>query len=215
MAEKSFDWCWCAWSTKTLSKSAFKHANCLLSLTRCQGIPASVLSSISWMNARYEANAVGLRREMFLNEFCIIIHQDLENIDFFIKTNTKTKTFISRPRPFFMSSRHLESRDQDQGLEITSLNITLPSVRIKHTYLLYGFPPSYKDVLPAGVSPCFTSIAHSWVTTCKYDILFCHYPRTNQNDPRQTKFSSFYRTFSLSISITSYNEQLHINGTTY
>jgi len=34
---------------ETLCKSGFKHANCLLSLTRCQGIPASVLWSISWM----------------------------------------------------------------------------------------------------------------------------------------------------------------------
>ena len=46
MAENSFGWCWCAWCTKTLSKSGFKHANCLLSLTRCQGIPA--LSSIKY-----------------------------------------------------------------------------------------------------------------------------------------------------------------------
>ena len=83
---------------KTLSKSAFKHANCLLSLTRCQGIPASVLSSISWMNARYEAKAV--RREMFRNEVCIIIHQDLENIE----------TFSSRPTPRL----RLLFQDQDQ-----------------------------------------------------------------------------------------------------
>jgi len=51
VTENSFGWCWCAWCTETLSKIGFKHANCLLSLTRCQGIPASVPSSISWMNA--------------------------------------------------------------------------------------------------------------------------------------------------------------------
>jgi len=65
---------------KTLRKNGFKHANCLLSLTGCQGIPASVPSSISWMNARYEATTVG--REMWItyNAVCIIIHEGLENI---------------------------------------------------------------------------------------------------------------------------------------
>jgi len=64
VAENSFDCCWCARCTKTLSKSGFKHANCFSSLTRCQGIPASVPSSISSMNARYEATTVG--REMWM-----------------------------------------------------------------------------------------------------------------------------------------------------
>jgi len=76
MAENSFDWSWCARCTKTLSlsKSGFKHANFLLSLTRCQSIPASVPSSICWMNARYEATTVD--REMWITykAVCIIIH---------------------------------------------------------------------------------------------------------------------------------------------
>jgi len=38
----------------------------LLFLTRCQGIPASVPSSISWMNARYEATTVGMRNVDYL-----------------------------------------------------------------------------------------------------------------------------------------------------
>ena len=64
MAENSFNCFWCARCTKMLSKCDFKHANCLLSLTTCQGIPASVPSSISWVNARYEATTVG--REMWI-----------------------------------------------------------------------------------------------------------------------------------------------------
>jgi len=53
------------------------------------------------------------------NAVCIIIHQGLENIEtfssrprLFFKTKIKTKTFMSRPRPrpFFMSSRHLETK---------------------------------------------------------------------------------------------------------
>jgi len=135
MAENSLDWCWYVRCTKmlSLSRSGFKHANCLLSLTRCQSIPASVPLSISWMNARYETSTVG--REMWItyNAVCIIIHQGLENVetfssrprprprlflqdqdqdqDFYFKTKTKTKTI----------SHVLEApRDQDQGLETTS-----------------------------------------------------------------------------------------------
>jgi len=100
MAENSFDWCWCLQCTKTPSKSGFKHANCLLSLTRWQSIPASVPSSISWMNARYQGMTVG--REMWItyNAVCIIIHQGLENVE----------TFSSRPRP----RPRLLFQDQDQ-----------------------------------------------------------------------------------------------------
>ena len=61
-----------------------------------------------------------------------IIHQGLENIETFHQNQDqdqdqdqdfffKTKTFISRPRPFFMSSRHLETKAQ--GLETTSLQV--------------------------------------------------------------------------------------------
>jgi len=115
---------------KTLSKTGFKHAN-LLSLRRCQGIPASVPSSISWMNARYEATIVG--REMWItyNAVCIITHQGLENIKTFpsrprlrlrLFFKTKIKTFISRPRPrptpFFMSSRRLETKTKVSRLHL-------------------------------------------------------------------------------------------------
>ena len=116
----------------SLSKSGFKHANCWLSPTRCESIPASVPSSISWMNARYEATTAG--REMWItyNAVYIIIHQGLENVeifssrprpipflqdqdqdqDFYFKTKAKTKTIF----------HVLEApRDQDQGLETTSL----------------------------------------------------------------------------------------------
>ena len=125
------------YKTLSLSRSGFKHANCLLSLTRCRSIPVSVPSSISWMNARYEATTVG--REMWITYnvvTCIIIHQGLENVetfssrprprprlflqeqdqdqDFYFKTKTKTKT-----KTVF---HVLEApRDQDQGLETTSL----------------------------------------------------------------------------------------------
>jgi len=67
IAENSFDWCWCERCTKKtllLSRSGFKHANCLLSLTRCQSITASVPSSISWMNARYKARTVRRQRNV-------------------------------------------------------------------------------------------------------------------------------------------------------
>jgi len=134
---------------RTLSKSAFKPANCLLSLTRCQVIPASVSSSISWMNARHEAMTVG--REMFVNEVCIIIHQGVENIktfssrprptsrlylqdqdqeqDFYFKTKTKTKTIF----------HVLEApRDQDQGLETTSLVISVTISFIKCSAIADG-----------------------------------------------------------------------------
>jgi len=124
MAENSFDWCWYARCTQMLSKSGLKHANSLLSLTKCQGIPASVPSSISWMNARYEATTVG--REMWItySVLCIIIHQGLENIETFVRTKTKTKTFISRPRPRPLFLHVFEApRDQDQGLETASLAI--------------------------------------------------------------------------------------------
>jgi len=56
----------------------------LLSLTRCQGISASVPSSINWMNTRYEAATAG--REMFLS---VSVHRCL---DFFVKTKTKTSS---------------------------------------------------------------------------------------------------------------------------
>jgi len=76
------------------------------------------------MNARYETATVG--REMFLSA---IIHQGLEN----------TETFSSRPRPrlflqdqdqdqdFYFKTKTIFDvlevpRDQDQGLETTSLN---------------------------------------------------------------------------------------------
>ena len=112
--------------TLSLSRSGFKHANRLLSLTRWQSIPASVPPSISWMNTIYEAMTVG--REMWItyNAVCIIIHQGLENVetfssrprlflqdqDFYFKTKTKTKTiFHVLQAPW----------DQDQGLDTTSL----------------------------------------------------------------------------------------------
>jgi len=40
--------------------------------------------------------------------------------DFFFKTKTKTKTFISRPRrrPFFMSSRRLETKTKVSRLHL-------------------------------------------------------------------------------------------------
>ena len=102
MAENLFDWCWCARCTKTLSKSGFKHANRFLSLPRCHDISASIPSSISWMNARYEATTVG--REMWItyNAVCIIIHQGLENVETF-SSRPRPRP---RPRPFFMSSLH-------------------------------------------------------------------------------------------------------------
>ena len=77
------------------------------------------------MNARYEAMTVG--REMWIrhtyNSVCIIIHQGLENIE----------TFSPRPRLFLQDQDFyfktktifhvLEApRDQDQGLETTSLD---------------------------------------------------------------------------------------------
>ena len=85
---------------------------------RRQGIPASVPSSISWINARYEATTVG--REMWItyNAVCIIIHEGLENIETFVKTKIKTKTFISRPRPFFMSLRSLEIKTKVSRLHL-------------------------------------------------------------------------------------------------
>ena len=113
-------------------RSGFKHANCSLSLTRCQSIPASVPSSISWTNARYEATTVGREMRITYNAVFIIIHQGLENVktfsprprprlflqdqdqdqDFYFKTKTKTKTIF----------HVLEApRNQDQGLETTSL----------------------------------------------------------------------------------------------
>jgi len=106
--------------TLLLSRSGFKHANCLLSLTRCQSIPASVPSSISWMNARYEATTVG--REMWITyiiRFVLssikvlktsrLFRQDQDQ-DFYFKTKTKTIFHV------------LEApRDKDQGLETTSL----------------------------------------------------------------------------------------------
>jgi len=98
MAENSLDWCWCARCTKTLSKSGFKHANCFLSLTKCQYIPASVPSSISWMNeCKMWGNDSRQRNVDYLIKmlFVIIIHQGLENIEI----------FSSRPRLF---------QDQDQ-----------------------------------------------------------------------------------------------------
>jgi len=78
------------------------------------------------MNARYEATTVG--REMWItyNAVCIIIHQGLENVE----------TFSSRPRPrLFLQDQDQDlyfktktivhvlevPRDQDQGLETTSL----------------------------------------------------------------------------------------------
>jgi len=129
MAENSFHWCWPARCTKKSFQKWLQAANCLLSLTRCQGIPASVPSSISWMNAKYEATTVG--RGMLLSA---IIHQSLENTetfsstprprprfflqdqyqdqDFYFKTKTKTKTIF----------HVLEAlRDKDQGLETSSL----------------------------------------------------------------------------------------------
>jgi len=50
----------------------------LLSLTRCQCIPASVPSSISWMNARYEVTTVGREMCITYNEVFIVIHQGLK-----------------------------------------------------------------------------------------------------------------------------------------
>jgi len=132
--------------TLSLSRSGFKHANCLLSLTRCQSIPASVPSSISWMNARYETTTVG--REMWItyNAVCIIIHQGLENVE----------TFSSRSRPrLFLQDQHQDQdfyfktkaktifhvleapRDQDQGLETTSL---VNRVRVSGKDFLNGPP---------------------------------------------------------------------------
>ena len=110
MAENSFDWCWCAWCIKTLSKSIFKHANCLLSLTRYQGIPASVPSRISWMNARYEATTVGREMWMTHNVVCIIIDQGLKNIQIFSSR--------PRPRPFFMSLRRLKTKTKVSRLHL-------------------------------------------------------------------------------------------------
>jgi len=80
-----------------------------------QGAKASVPSSISWMNARYEATTVG--REMWItyNAVCIIIHEGLENVE----------TFSSRPRPrprpFFMSSRRLETKTMVSRLHLCAL----------------------------------------------------------------------------------------------
>jgi len=119
--------------TLSLSRTGFKHANCLLSLTRCQSIPASVPSSINWMNASYEATTVG--REMWItyNAFVLsfikvlkmsrLFRQDQDqDQDFFFKTKTKTKTFISRPRPrprpFFMSSRRRETKTKVSRLHL-------------------------------------------------------------------------------------------------
>ena len=87
--------------TLSLSRSGFKHANCLLSLTRWQSIPASVPSSMSWMNARYEATTVGRVMLITYNAICIIIHQGLENVE----------TFSSRPRP--RPRLFLQDQDQD------------------------------------------------------------------------------------------------------
>jgi len=121
MAENSFNCFWCARCTKMLSKCDFKHANCLLSLTTCQGIPASVPSTMSWMNARYEAMTVG--REMFL---WAIIHQGLENI----------WTFSSRwrPRPFFMSSRRLETKTK-----VARLHSWYDNVLFRHSTTAFEF----------------------------------------------------------------------------
>ena len=116
-------------------QKCFPIAN-LLSLTACQGIPASVPSSISWMNARYEATTVG--REMWItyNAICIIIHQGLENIEtfssrprprLFLQDQDQDQDFYSfyffsrpkpRPRPFFMSSRRLETKTKVSRLHL-------------------------------------------------------------------------------------------------
>ena len=85
------------------------------------------------MNARYEATTVGREMRITYNAVFIIIHQGLENV----------KTFSPRPRPrlflqdqdqdqdFYFKTKTktmfhvLEApRDQDQGLETTSLNIS-------------------------------------------------------------------------------------------
>jgi len=53
------------------------------------------------------------------NEVCIIIHQGLENIEtfssrrrpgLFLQDQDEDQHFISRPRPFLMSSRRLETK---------------------------------------------------------------------------------------------------------
>jgi len=129
MAENSFDWCWCARCTKTLSKSGFQACKLFViphKVPRYSG-SASVPSSISCMNARYEVTTVGI--EMFLSAGgCLrynINSQGLKNIeifslrprpgsrlflqdrvqdqDFYFKTKTKTKTI-------FMSPRRLETK---------------------------------------------------------------------------------------------------------
>ena len=112
-----------------------------------------------WMNARYEATTVG--REMWItyNAVCIIIHQGLENVetfssrprprprlflqdqdqdqDFYFKTKTKTKTIF----------HVLEApRDQDQGLETTSLPICYRHLKLERWKLQYSGAAVLKNV---------------------------------------------------------------------
>ena len=116
---------------KVLSKSGFKHANCLLSLTRCQGIPAPVPSSISWMNKRYEAMTVG--REMFLS---VIIHQGLENIQTFSSRPRLSSRPRSRPRILFQDQDHFSCPRGSYSPLLFCLTQVIKVKSNKHCYLL-------------------------------------------------------------------------------
>ena len=106
VSENSFDCFWCARCTKTLSKSGFKHANCFViphKMPRYSG-----LSSIKYQFDLDKCKIWG--NDIRQRNFPLSYHSSMSGKypDFFVKT--MTKTFSSRPRPFFMSLRLLETK---------------------------------------------------------------------------------------------------------
>ena len=103
-----------------------------------------------------------------------LFRQDQDQ-DFFFKTMIKTKTFISRPRQFFMSSRRLETKTKVSRLILCALNARMPP----GPNLRREMGPIFEPPYIYRYSTIYIEVATTEVITVDCIYVFVHCVSTN------------------------------------